>query len=145
VLLFLGVLLPWLSWPGGSANLLTGGEMRIVYQAVFSTEEALVGNSTMLLIALVSAAAGIALPLLRTWDTVSKVLVTVVGLVGVVLFQLSTLVPTDDAVRVIVGGDTVAQTASVGIGVYAAAGGAFLLFFAGGGGLLSVLRARLGI
>jgi hypothetical protein len=135
-LVAVGTVLPWMSYSGGSASLLQDGKMEVALSTGMSTETSTVATSQTMTIALLLAAVAIGLPLLRGWDWKSSVPALVLGALCTLLFALSALLLHGGGQEAaLVGGDRVAESATIGTGLYAGIAGALLATVASLAGL----------
>lgn len=131
-LVVLGTVLPWMSYSGGSASLLQDGEMEVGVSTGMGSDTATVAPSVTLWIALVLVLVAVGIPLYRGWDWKSALPAFVLGAGTYFVFALSALVLHDGADDgVFVGGERVAESASMGIGLYAALVGTVVISVAG--------------
>lgn len=131
-LVMLGTVLPWMSYSGGSASLLQDGKMEVGVSTGMGSDTATVAPSATLWIALVLVLVAVGIPLYRGWDWKSALPAFLLGAGTYFVFALSALVlhdGTDDGV--FVGGERVAESASMGIGLYAALVGTVVISVAG--------------
>lgn len=131
-LMLLGAVLPWLSYPGGSASLLMDGTMEIVATGAFGSPNATeVGNSSVLVAVLVAGAVVLGVPQWRRWDWKSALAVTAAGAAAYFPGAFLLVILRGDLDGAIVGGEPVATTVSAGVGAYSFVVGAAAAGLAG--------------
>lgn len=131
-LVMLGTVLPWMSYSGGSASLLQDGKMEVAVSGGMGTDTATVAPAETLWIALILVLVAVAIPLYRGWDWKSALPAFLLGAGTYFVFALSALLLHDGGQEgVFVGGERVAESASMGIGLYAGLVGTVVVSVAG--------------
>ena len=122
VCILIGLVLPWMSWAGGSESLLSGNEMEMLFKSPElgeDTTETTVGSAQTLYIALTTGVVAGAVPLVRKWDGKSAFVTLGVSGIAYFLLTLQMMFLYDGTDRgALVAGERVASSASAGIGAY---------------------------
>ena len=122
ICILVGLILPWMTWPGGSESLLSGNEMEMLFKSPElgeDTTETTVGSAQTLYIAVTTGIVAGAVPLIRKWDGKSAFITLAVSGIAYFLLTLQMMFLYDGTDRgALVAGERVASSASAGIGAY---------------------------